>query len=122
MPPDARVDAYLEALPAEQRDVLERLRRDVQRLVPDADETISYGMPAFRLDGRFLLSFAAWRRHCSLYPFDDALLERHAELLRGYGRTKGGLHFSAARPLPPEVLADLVALRVGAIGGRSRAV
>ena len=115
---DPRVDDYLAALPDDQRDVLEKLRSDVARLVPDAVETITYGMPAFKLDGRFFLSYAAWKRHCSVYAIDDALLARHAEAIRGYGRTKGALHFSKAQPLPDALLEDLVRLRTGQIGDR----
>ena len=109
---DPRVDAYIAGRPAEQHAPLQRLRDDVARLAPDAEETISYGMPAFKLDGRFLLSYAGWKAHCTVYPINDALLARHAEAIRGYRSTKGGLHFSAARPLPPELVEDLVRGRV----------
>ena len=109
---DPRVDAYLAALPDDQREVLEKLRADVARLVPDAVETISYAMPAFKLDGRFFLSYAAWKQHCSIYAIDDQLLERHADAIRGYGRTKGALHFTADKPLPDALLQDLVRQRV----------
>lgn len=110
--PDPRVDAYLDGLPVDQREVLSKLRADVARLVPDAVETISYGMPAFKVDGRFFLSYAGWKNHCSIYPIDDGLLERHADAIRGYGSTKGALHFTTAKPLPDALLADLVAQRV----------
>jgi uncharacterized protein YdhG (YjbR/CyaY superfamily) len=108
---DPRVDDYLAALPEAQRRLLADLRADVARLAPDAVETISYGMPAFKLNGRFFLSYAAWTHHCSIYPIDDQLLERHADAIRGYGRTKGALHFSPSKPLPPALLEDLVRRR-----------
>jgi uncharacterized protein YdhG (YjbR/CyaY superfamily) len=113
MAADPRVDAYLANLPEPQRLLLGGLRADVARLAPDAVETISYGMPAFKLGGRFFLSYAAWTNHCSIYPIDDRLLERHADAIRGYGRTKGALHFSASKPLPPALLEDLVRQRAG---------
>ena len=109
---DPRVDAYLAKLPDDQQRPLQTLRRRVAELVPEAVETISYGMPAFKVDGRFFLSYAAWKRHCSIYPIDDALLERHAEAIRGYGRTKGALHFTDAQPLPDVLLEDLIGQRV----------
>lgn len=109
--PDRRVDDYLAALPEPQRALLGGLRADVSRLAPDAVETISYGMPAFKIDGRFFLSYAAWTKHCSIYPIDDQLLERHADAVRGYGRTKGALHFTPSRPLPAALLEDLVRQR-----------
>lgn len=119
MTSDPRVDAYLATLPAVQQRVLGTLRRGVARLAPDAVETISYGMPAFKLDGRFLLSYAGWKRHCSVYPIDDDLLDRHAGSIAGYGRTKGSLHFSEANPLPDGFVEELVRRRVADLRGSS---
>jgi uncharacterized protein YdhG (YjbR/CyaY superfamily) len=119
MTADPRVDAYLAALPAEQQRPLRKLRADIARLVPEATETITYGMPGFQLDGRFLVSYAGWKRHCSIYPISDALLEQHAHALVGYRRTKGGLHFDESRPLPDALLSDLVRKRVEALSGGS---
>jgi uncharacterized protein YdhG (YjbR/CyaY superfamily)/2-polyprenyl-3-methyl-5-hydroxy-6-metoxy-1,4-benzoquinol methylase len=115
MATDSRVDAYLATLPADQRELLQHLRARIARLVPDAGETISYGMPAFKLHGRFLMSFAGWKAHCSIYPVSDSVLGRHADALKGYGRTKGSLHFTSEKPLPDEVLEDLVRARVADI-------
>jgi uncharacterized protein YdhG (YjbR/CyaY superfamily) len=108
---DPRVDEYLAKLPDDQQRVLGALRRRVTELEPDAVETISYGMPAFKIDGRFFLSYAGWKRHCSIYAIDDALLARHADAIRGYVTTKGALHFSSAQPLPDALLEDLVRQR-----------
>jgi uncharacterized protein YdhG (YjbR/CyaY superfamily) len=121
MQTDPRVDAYLGALPPDQQRLLQEVRARVAMLAPTASETIAYGMPAFRLSDRFLLSYAGWRRHCSLYPVGGELLERYAGALRAYGRTnKGSLHFSVAQPLPDGLLDDLVRARVATIeaGGR----
>ena len=120
MATDPRIDAYLAALPAEQRDVLQALRARVAALAPQAVETISYNMPAFKLGSRFLLSYAAWKRHCSVYPIDDELLERYATALAGYGRTKGSLHFSAAQPLPDGLVDDLVRGRLASFAAGER--
>lgn len=109
---DPRVDEYLAALPADQRELLERVRATVSRLVPDAEETIAYDMPAFRLGGRFLVSYAGWKRHCSLYPLTDSFLAAHADEVEGFGRTKGSIHFTAAKPLPPALLDGLIRARV----------
>ena len=104
---DPRVDAYLARLPRMQRDVLEHVRAVIARTVPDAEETISYGMPAFRRAGRFLLSYAGWKRHCSLYPLSDEFLATHRAELEGFGRTKGSVHFTPDRPLPDDLLEEL---------------
>lgn len=108
----AAVDAYLAALPAEQRELLGRLRARVKALVPEAEEFISYAMPAFRRDGRGFLWYAGWKRHCSVYPLTDAFIAAHADELAGYGRTKGSLHFSAAQPLSDALVDDLVRSRL----------
>ena len=120
MPPDPRVDAYLAGLPTAQRELLQHLRDVVSRVAPDAEETISYGMPAFRRDGRFFLSYAGWKRHCSVYPLSDDFLAKHRAELEGYGRTKGSLHFTPARPLPDELLEDLVRTEIARAEGRNR--
>lgn len=109
---DSPIDAYLAGLPQEQRDALQRLRAQIARLVPDAVETMSYGMPTFKLRGRGLVYFAGWKTHCSIYPLTDAFLEAHAAELAGYGRTKGSLHFTPATPLPESLLESLIRERV----------
>jgi len=117
---DPRVDAYLAGLPADQRDLLQALRERVAALAPEATEQISYDMPAFKLGDRFLLSYAAWKRHCSIYAPSNELLAKYAAELEDYGRTKGSLHFSARQPLPDALIVDFVRQRVASIeaGGR----
>jgi uncharacterized protein YdhG (YjbR/CyaY superfamily) len=105
------VDAYLASLPPAQRDALQRVREAVARVAPDAVQTISYGMPAFKLNGRFLVSFAGWKAHCSIYPLTDTFLKAHEHELKGYRRTKGSLHFTPEAPLPEALLERLVLAR-----------
>jgi uncharacterized protein YdhG (YjbR/CyaY superfamily) len=106
------IDAYLAALPPDQRDALQRLRAEIARLVPDAAETISYGMPAFMLEGRAVLWFAAWKDHCSIYPLTDTFWAAHADELEGYRRTKGSLHFTPQAPLPEALVQDWIRERL----------
>jgi uncharacterized protein YdhG (YjbR/CyaY superfamily) len=120
MTPDSRVDAYLAALPADQREQLQSLRRGIAEHAPQAVETISYNMPAFKVGSRFLLSYAAWKRHCSVYPITDDVLRKYEAALEGYGRTKGSLHFSSAQPLPDGLVEDLVRERVAALDAEDR--
>jgi uncharacterized protein YdhG (YjbR/CyaY superfamily) len=117
MTTDPRVDAYLDALPADQRGLLQALRTRVAALVPEAVETIAYAMPAFRLRDHFLISYAGWKRHCTVYPVGDDLLERYADRLHGYGRSKSSLHFTKAQPLPDGLLEDVVRARVATVDG-----
>ena len=109
---DPRIDEYLAALPADQRDALQLLRAQIARAAPDAVETISYGMPTFKLGRHFLVSFAGWKAHCSLYPLTDTFLAAHADELDGFGRTKGSVHFTPARPLPEGTVDELVKARI----------
>jgi uncharacterized protein YdhG (YjbR/CyaY superfamily) len=117
---DPRVDAYLAKLPDDQRHLLAKLRARVRRVAPEAQETMSYGMPAFSLDGHFLLSYAGWKRHCSIYPIDDQLLDRYAAEIRGHTRTKGSLHFSTTEPLPDALVDDLVRARIADVRTETR--
>ena len=120
MTTDPRVDAYLETLPAGQRELLEQVRRRVAQLAPSAVETIAYAMPAFRLRDRFLLSYAGWKRHCTIYPVGDDLLAAYGDALRGYGRSKSSRHFTAVRPLPEGLLDGIVRTRVASIDAEDR--
>ena len=120
MAQDERIDAYLAGRPEDQRELLQRLRAQIARLVPDAEETISYDMPAFKLGGRFLVSFAGWKAHCSIYPLTDAFLAEHEEALKGYGRTKGSLHFTPDAPMPDELMEELIRARVVDLEGGGR--
>jgi uncharacterized protein YdhG (YjbR/CyaY superfamily) len=116
---DSRVDAYLATLPADQRNVLQGLRTQISRLVPEAVETISYGLPAFKLRGRALMWYAGWKAHCSIYPLTGTFLEAHADALKGYRRTKGSLHFTPDAPLPEALVEQMVRARLADLeGGR----
>ena len=106
------VDEYMAGLPADQRQLLQGLRERIARLVPDATEAISYGMPAFKLDGRFLVSYAGWKSHCSLYPLTDSFIASHPDEVEPFDRTKGSIHFTPQKPLPDRVIDDLVLARV----------
>jgi uncharacterized protein YdhG (YjbR/CyaY superfamily) len=114
------VDEYMAGLPADQRQLLQGLRERIATLVPEATQAISYGMPAFKLDGRFLLSYAGWRSHCSLYPLTDSFMASHVGEIEPFDRTKGSLHFTPQKPLPDRVLDDLILARVDDLrsGGR----
>ena len=116
---ESAIDGYLATVPGAQREALERLRRQIRRLIPNAVETISYGMPAFKVDGRAIVWFAAWKTHCSIYPLSDAFLKTHADELKGYGRTKGSLHFTPDVPLPEALVERLVLDRLADVEATS---
>lgn len=111
----ATIDEYLAGLSGETRRALERLRRAIRRIIPDAEECISYAMPAFRVGGRVVAGFAARANGGSYYPFSGTTLQTLAGELAGYDRTKSALHFTAARPLPVALVRRLLAARIAEI-------
>jgi uncharacterized protein YdhG (YjbR/CyaY superfamily) len=106
------VDEYLAALPDDQRKTLTTMRENIRSLVPDAVETISYGMPTFKYHGRPLIHFAAAKNHCAIYG--DMVVAQH-DLLEGYDTSKGTLRFPSNKPLPKTLLKKLLAGRRAAI-------
>jgi uncharacterized protein YdhG (YjbR/CyaY superfamily) len=105
--------AYIAAAPKEFRSVLKELRRTIKAAAPEAVEVISYGMPAFRLDGRLLVSFAAFRAHCSLFPMSKAAIRDNAAALKGFENSgKGTLRFHPDKPLPATLVKKIVKARV----------
>src|SRR5262245_35153112 len=113
------IDEYLKPLPAEQKAALQKLRKEILAAAPRAEECISYGIPAFRLDGRLFLAFGAATKHCSFYPgaYPVKVLER--ELTR-YSTSKGTVRFPADRPLPTTLVRKIVKARLAEHGKRSR--
>lgn len=106
------IDAYLKGLPDEHRAALQRLRDQIIGLVPEAEQTMSYGMPTIKLDGKALLLFATWKAHCSVYGLTDAFISQHADELKEYERTKGSLHFVPEAPFPPSLVEKMVRARL----------
>src|ERR671915_1086479 len=102
------MDDYLGGLPREQREALARVRAIVDRVAPDAEEGVRYGMPAFLFAGRPLLGFRAAKAHLSVFPFSPAAVEAVEDRLEGFSLSKGTIRFSPERPVPEDVLVDLV--------------
>src|SRR5947209_16641560 len=106
------VDDYLAALPEEPRAVLAKLRTTIQAAAPEATETISYQMPAFKDHGRFLVSYAAFKDHCSLFPASKAVMESLGEELKPYFSGKGTLRFTVDEPIPSALVERIVKARL----------
>ena len=112
-------EAYLDGLEPGPRDVVEQMRRTARAAAPEADEVIAYDMPALRLDGRFLVSYAAYRRHYSLFPWNPFVVaEVGEELLRPYMAGRGTIHFPAGKPVPLDLVRQVVQARVRELGRR----
>lgn len=108
----ASVDEYIERAPDDRRDGLEDLRRTVSAAAPEAEEGIAYDMPAYRIDGRFALSFAAFTRHYSVFPASQAVIDALGEEVAPFVKGRGTLRFPADRPLPLDLIARIVRIRV----------
>jgi uncharacterized protein YdhG (YjbR/CyaY superfamily) len=108
------VDEYLQMIPEDHRVLLTEIRERINRQVPGVEETISYGMPTFKLRGKPLIHIAAWKKHCSVYPVTDEILTAYAQELAGFKHTKGSLHFTPQKPIPPDVLEAMIQDRVAA--------
>jgi uncharacterized protein YdhG (YjbR/CyaY superfamily) len=115
MPDATTVDEYLAALPAERRGPMADLRKTIRAAAPDAAEVITYKMPGFKLNGRFLVSYDAFKHHYSLFPSSDPIVEQLGDRVRPYLAGKGTLRFPADKPLPLDLIAEIVRIRVAEI-------
>ena len=108
------VDEYLDTLPADRRAELQAIRQTVRAAAPDAVETIAYSMPALRSHGgRFLVSYAAYKQHYSLFPASGVVIATLGEEITPYLDGKGTIRFPADRPIPLELVRRIVTVRVG---------
>jgi uncharacterized protein YdhG (YjbR/CyaY superfamily) len=110
------VDDYLAAVPKEQREALEKLRKQIRAAAPGATEAISYQMPAFKQDGRFLVSYAAFRDHLSLFPASYAVMDLLGSELEPYFSGKGTLRFTPDKPIPADLVKKIVKARLREMG------
>ena len=111
-PLPSTIDEYLKSTPDDRRAILEDLRAKIRSIIPDAEECISYRMPAFRLDGVVVAGFCATVKGCSYFPFSGSTLKTLARDTARYSQTKGSLHFSLDQPLPMALVRKLIKARI----------
>ena len=114
------VDEYLREIEEPKRSTLEALRRSILEVVPDAEQVIAYGVPAFRARGETVAGFGAFQNHLSYLPFSGSVLSQLADELQGYAMTKSALHFPVDRPLPKALVKKLISVRLAETSRPSR--
>ena len=121
MPKFASVDDYLAAQPEDARPVLERVRRAIRKALPEAEETIAYNIPAYKLNGRAVVYFAGWKRHFSVYPATKRVQKELAKDLAGYEIDKGTVRFPLDAPVPVKLIAAMAKFRAQEEAERKKA-
>ena len=121
MPGPGSVEEYMASLPDDRRIALDELRRTISAAAPEATETIAYGMPAYRSHGgQFLVSFAAYKHHYSLFPASEPVVKALGDRLTPYLAGRGTIRFPADRPIPTEIVSEMVKIRVAENEARAR--
>ena len=109
------IDKYLKQFPDEQRESLQHLRETIHSIVPHARETLSYGMPAFEIDGKVVASFDGFKKHCSYFPHSGSVLEELEGFPEWCEVSKGTLKFPIGKKLPKTLVRKLISVRRGQI-------
>jgi uncharacterized protein YdhG (YjbR/CyaY superfamily) len=108
----ATVDEYLATLPEERRAALEQIRATIRSVVPDGHELLSYKMPAVKTHGQFLVSYDAYKKHYSLFPASDAVVDGLGDAIQSHLAGRGTIQFPADQPLPLDLIRRIVEIRV----------
>jgi len=106
------IDEYLDRLPEPKRSTLRQLRLDIVAVVPDAEQCISYAVPGFKVAGKTIAGFAAFKYHLSYLPHSGSVFPELAEELAGYEKSSGALRFAVDQPLPAGLVEKLIAVRM----------
>ena len=114
------IDEYLAGVNADHREALQKIRETVHAVAPNAEECISYGIPAFRLNGRSLVFFGAWANHCAFYPGSSTTLKKFRNELRNFQTSKGTLRFSPDKPVPVALVKKLLKARIAENNARAK--
>ena len=105
------IDEYIKTCPEDVQSILEKIRQTIRNAAPEAIETISYGIPTFNLDGKYLVYFAAWKNHIALYPIPSGT-EAFKKEVAHYKGTKGSVHFPFDKPIPYDLVETIVRFRM----------
>lgn len=114
------VDAYLAECPEPQRSTLQALRTSIKKLLPNAEETIYYGVPAYKVEGKGVAGFASFKKHCSYFPMSGSVFSQLENELAAFVTTKGALHFPIDKPLSLTLVNKLITTRLAEIPSKGR--
>jgi uncharacterized protein YdhG (YjbR/CyaY superfamily) len=106
------IDQYLATLEESKRATLAQLRQTILDVLPDAEQGISYGLPAFKVRGKTIAGFAAFKNHLSYLPHSGSVFPQLKDELKDYSTTSGALHFDIGHPLPAPLVKRLIAVRL----------
>ena len=110
------IDRFLEALEEPQRSTLEAVRKSIMDVIPEAEQGMAYGAPAFRVGGKAVAGFAAFKNHLSYLPHSGSVLTALSDDVAGYETSKGSLHFAVNKPLPKRLIKKLIVTRLSELG------
>lgn len=114
------VDEYVEQQPERTRAALERVREAIQRALPQAEETISYNMAAYKMNGDAVLYFAGWKKHYSVYPAGELVMAALKKELAAYEVQRGTVRFPLDQPVPEKLIEKIAKLRAQEVLGRAK--
>ncbi len=115
------MDTYIAGFPRTTQAALKRVRSAIRRAVPRAEEVISYGMPAYKLDGGYVLAFAGWKQHYALYGSTDGVVAAFKDPLAAYEVGKGTIRFPLSEPVPVKLIESISKLRAKQVIERAKA-
>lgn len=110
----SEVEKYINGFPKEVQDILIKIQNLIQSLVPNANQTISYGLPTFKLNGKNLVYFGGWQKHIGFYPTPSGT-DKFQHQLKPYKSGKGSIQFPLNQPMPYALIKDIVKFRVAEI-------
>lgn len=114
------VDDYIAAQPADSQAVLQQVRRAIRKALPGAVEVISYQVPTYKINGGYVVYFAGWKEHFSIYPASDDLVAAFKKELTPYRVSKGTLRFSLSEPVPVKLIERVARFLAGEAAERAR--
>jgi uncharacterized protein YdhG (YjbR/CyaY superfamily) len=115
------VDEYITGHPEEVQAILQRVRITIRKAVPGAEEVISYQIPTYKLHGRYVIYFAGWKQHYSLYPATDHLVAAFKDDLAPYKVNKGTIRFPLSQPVPVKLIERIAKFLATEAAKRARA-